>query len=195
MNLKTVNRQSLEARLRLAIQRNQFVLHYQPKVNLESGEITGIEALIRWRQPDESLLLPSEFIPVAEDSGLILPIGRWVMREACTQARAWQDAGLPAMPIAINVSALEFRHKDFLASVRSILSETRLQPRFLELELTEGVLMDHADSTASVLQELQEMGVRLAVDDFGTGPVIPASATFARSPSMSSRLTSHLSVG
>jgi diguanylate cyclase (GGDEF)-like protein/PAS domain S-box-containing protein len=169
MNLKAVNRQSLEARLRLAIQRNQFVLHYQPKVNLESGEITGIEALIRWRQPDESLLLPSEFIPVAEDSGLILPIGRWVMREACTQARAWQDAGLPAMPIAINVSALEFRHKDFLASVRSILSETRLQPRFLELELTEGVLMDHADSTASMLQELKEMGVRLAVDDFGTG--------------------------
>jgi diguanylate cyclase (GGDEF)-like protein len=169
MNLKAVKRQSLEARLRRALERDEFVLHYQPKVNLDSGEITGIEALIRWRQPDCELVLPSQFIPVAEDCGLILPIGRWVLREACAQARTWQDAGLPAVPIAVNVSAVEFRDKDFVASVRRTLSETRLEEQYLELELTEGVLMDDAESTALVLQELKSMGVRLAVDDFGTG--------------------------
>jgi diguanylate cyclase (GGDEF)-like protein/PAS domain S-box-containing protein len=169
MNLKAVKRQSLEGRLRRALQREEFVLHYQPKVNLESGDITGIEALIRWRQPDGELVLPSQFIPVAEDCGLILHIGRWVMREACTQARAWQDAGLPPIPIAVNVSAVEFRDKAFAMSVRRILSETHLEPKYLELELTEGVLMDDAESTASVLHELKKMGVRIAVDDFGTG--------------------------
>ncbi len=115
MNLKAVKRQSLEARLRRALEREEFVLHYQPKVNLDSGEITGMEALIRWREPDGELVLPSQFIPVAEDCGLILPIGRWVLRQACAQARAWQDAGLPAVPIAVNVSAVEFRDKGFVA--------------------------------------------------------------------------------
>jgi diguanylate cyclase (GGDEF)-like protein/PAS domain S-box-containing protein len=169
MNLKAVKRQSLEARLRRALEREEFLLHYQPKVNLDSGEITGIEALIRWRQPDGEVVLPSQFIPVAEDCGLILPIGRWVLREACAQTRAWQDAGFPAVPIAVNVSAVEFRDKGFVAGVRRTLSETRLEAQYLELELTEGVLMDDAESTASVLQELKSMGVRLAVDDFGTG--------------------------
>jgi diguanylate cyclase (GGDEF)-like protein len=168
MNLKAVKRQSLEACLRRAIEREEFVLHYQPKVNLESGEITGIEALIRWRQPD-GLVLPSQFIPVAEDCGLIVPIGRWVMREACGQARAWQDSGLPPMPIAVNVSAIEFRGKSFVENIQTILSETGLEAQYLELELTEGVLMDDAGSTAAVLQKLKRMGVRLAVDDFGTG--------------------------
>jgi len=169
MNVKAVERQSLEARLRGALLREEFLLHYQPKVNLESGDITGIEALIRWCQPEGGLVLPAQFIPVAEDSGLILQIGHWVMREACRQARAWQDAGFPSLPMAVNVSASEFRAKDFVATVRAILAETRLQAQYLELELTEGVLMNDGESTAIVLPELKSMGVRLAIDDFGTG--------------------------
>src|SRR6266404_1635031 len=169
MNLKAVERQSLEGSLRRALGREEFLLHYQPKVNLDTGEITGVEALIRWQQPDRGLLQPAQFVPIAEDCGLIVQIGRWVLREACRQARAWQKAGLPLMPIAVNVSAVEFRDEGFVGGVRAILSETGLEARYLELELTEGVLMEHAESTAAVLQELKTMGVHLAVDDFGTG--------------------------
>jgi diguanylate cyclase (GGDEF)-like protein/PAS domain S-box-containing protein len=169
MNLKAVERQSLEAGLRLALEREEFLLQYQPKIDLETGEITGVEALIRWRQRERGLVPPSQFVPVAEDCGLILPIGRWVLREACRQARAWQDVGLPPLPIAVNVSAVEFRKKGFVSAVRAILSETGLEPRHLELELTEGVLMEDVESTASVLQALKLLGVHLAVDDFGTG--------------------------
>src|SRR6266481_4258368 len=169
MNLKAVERQSLESSLRCALEREEFLLHYQPKVNLDTGEITGVEALIRWQQPDRGLLQPAQFVPIAEDCGLIVQIGRWVLREACRQARAWQEAGLPPLPIAVNVSAVEFRDKGFVEGVRTILAETGLAAQCLELELTEGVLMDDAESTASVLQELKTMGVHLAVDDFGTG--------------------------
>ena len=169
MNVQAVERQSLEGSLRRALERKEFLLHYQPKVNLETGEITGVEALIRWRQPDRGLVPPSQFVPIAEDCGLIIQIGRWVLREACRQARAWQDAGLPPVPIAVNVSALEFRDPGFVESVRTTLSETGLEARYLGLELTEGVLMEDAESTATVLQELKVMGVHLAVDDFGTG--------------------------
>ena len=169
MNLKAVERQSLEGGLRRALEREEFLLHYQPKVNLDTGEITGVEALIRWRQPHRGLVPPSQFVPIAEDCGLILQIGRWVLREACRQARAWQDAGLPPVPITVNVSAVEFRDKGFVESVRTSLSETGLEARYLGLELTEGVLMEDAESTAAVLQELKVMGVHLAVDDFGTG--------------------------
>src|SRR6266446_1976748 len=169
MNVKAVERQSVEGSLRRALERQEFLLHYQPKVNLDTGEITGVEALIRWQQPDRGLVLPSQFVPIAEDCGLIIQIGHWVLREACRQARAWQNAGLPPLPIAVNVSAVEFREKGFVEGVRAILSETGLEARYLELELTEGVLMEDAESTASVLQELKRMGVHLAVDDFGTG--------------------------
>jgi diguanylate cyclase (GGDEF)-like protein/PAS domain S-box-containing protein len=169
MNVKAVERQSLESSLRRALEREEFLLHYQPKVNLETGEITGVEALVRWQRPDRGLVPPAQFVPVAEDCGLILPIDRWVLREACRQARAWQDAGLPPLPVAVNVSAVEFCDKGFVESVRTILSQTGLEPRYLELELTEGVLMEDAESTASVLQDLKIMGVHLAVDDFGTG--------------------------
>jgi diguanylate cyclase (GGDEF)-like protein/PAS domain S-box-containing protein len=169
MNLKAVRRQSLEGSLRQALERKEFFLHYQPKVDLQTGEITGVEALIRWQQADQGLLLPSQFVAIAEDCGLILPIGRWVLREACKQARAWQDAGLPFKRISINVSAVEFRDKGFVEGVRTILSETGLEARYLDLELTEGVLMKDAESTAAVLQELKMLGVHLAVDDFGTG--------------------------
>jgi diguanylate cyclase (GGDEF)-like protein len=169
MNVKVVARQSLEASLRRALEREEFLLHYQPKVNLNTGEITSVEALIRWQQPDRGLVSPAEFVPIAEDSGLIVPIGRWVLREACRQTRAWQDAGLPPIPTAVNVSSAEFRKTDFVESVRTILKETGLEVRYLELELTESVLMDDAKFTAPVLQELKGMGIRLAADDFGTG--------------------------
>jgi EAL domain-containing protein (putative c-di-GMP-specific phosphodiesterase class I) len=169
MNLRAVERQSLEGSLRRAIEREEFLLHYQPKVNLDTGEITGVEALIRWQQPERGLVPPSQFVPVAEDCGLIIQIGRWVLHEACRQARAWQDAGLPLLPLAVNVSAVEFRDEGFVEGLRAILSETGLEARYLELELTEGVLMEHAESTASVLKQLKMMGVHLVVDDFGTG--------------------------
>jgi diguanylate cyclase (GGDEF)-like protein/PAS domain S-box-containing protein len=169
MNLKAVQRQSMESELRRALANNEFLLQYQPKVNLDTGNITGVEALIRWQQPHRGLVPPSEFVPIAEDCGLIIPIGRWVMREACTQARAWQDAGLPHLRMAVNVCALEFREKGFVANVRTILSDTGLRPQYLVLELTERVLMENAESTAVLLEELKTMGVHLAVDDFGTG--------------------------
>jgi diguanylate cyclase (GGDEF)-like protein len=169
MNVRALERQGLEGNLRLALGRQEFVLHYQPKVNLETGAITGAEALIRWLHPDRGLVPPAQFVPIAEDSGLILPIGQWVLREACRQARAWLDAGLGPMPVAVNISTLEFRSKHFLEGIRAILLETGLEPHFLELELTESVLMQHPESTASVLQALKSIGVRLAVDDFGTG--------------------------
>ena len=169
MNARAVQRQSIEAGLRRALERQEFVLHYQPKINLHSGTIAGVEALIRWQHPQRGLLPPAQFVPIAEDCGLILPIGRWVLREACRQARAWQDAGLPPITIAVNTSALEFHDKDFLENIRATLEATRLEPHFLELELTESVLMRDAESTDSMLHALADFGVKLTVDDFGTG--------------------------
>jgi diguanylate cyclase (GGDEF)-like protein/PAS domain S-box-containing protein len=169
MNAVAVERQTLEADLRRALERREFVLHYQSKTNLENGAVTGAEALIRWLHPKRGMLSPGQFVPIAEDCGLIVPIGQWVLREACRQARAWQKAGLPSVPVAVNISALEFRHKDFLAGVRAVLAETGLEPRYLELEVTESVLMQDIEPTAAVLQAVKSMGVLLAIDDFGTG--------------------------
>jgi EAL domain-containing protein (putative c-di-GMP-specific phosphodiesterase class I) len=169
MNLKAVQRQRMESSLHQALEREEFLLHYQPKVNLETGEITGVEALVRWQHPSRGLLQPGQFVAIAEDCGLILQLGRWVMREACKQACAWQEAGLPRLPVSVNVSATEFRREGFVEDVRAVLAETGLEARYLELELTEGVLMDDAASTEGVLQELKSMGISLAVDDFGTG--------------------------
>jgi diguanylate cyclase (GGDEF)-like protein len=169
MNVRAVERQFIEEGLRRALERQEFALHYQPTVNLMTGAITGAEALIRWTHPTRGSIAPAQFIPVAEDCGLILPIGAWVLREACAQAQAWMDAGLPITSMAVNVSAMEFRDKNFLDGLFAILSETGLDPRSLELELTESVLMKHAEFTASVLQILRKRGVQVAVDDFGTG--------------------------
>jgi EAL domain-containing protein (putative c-di-GMP-specific phosphodiesterase class I) len=169
MNLRAVERQSLEADLRLALENREFELHYQPKVSLETGAIMGVEALIRWHHPRRGLVPTAQFIPVAEACGVIVPIGQWVLREACRQTRAWRDAGLPPIRIAINVSPLELREKDFVATVRAILTETGLEPCYLELELTETFLMQDATVTAAVLQALKDLGVMLALDDFGTG--------------------------
>jgi diguanylate cyclase (GGDEF)-like protein/PAS domain S-box-containing protein len=169
MNARSVERQSLETHLRRALEKREFVLHYQPKTNLDTGAVTGAEALIRWLHPESGLLPPEHFMPIAEDCGLIVPIGLWALREACRQARAWQNAGLCPMPVAVNISALEFRHKDFLTGVRAILAETHLDPHCLELEVTESVLMQDVESTAAVLRALKSIGVLLAIDDFGTG--------------------------
>jgi diguanylate cyclase (GGDEF)-like protein len=169
MNVQAVRRQSLEASLRRALERCEFVLHYQPKIDLKSGQITGVEALLRWRHPERGLIPPAEFIPIAESCGLIVPIGRWVLRQVCLQARKWQGAALPHIRVAVNISSVEFRDKNFLENLRVTLSETGLEPCYLELELTESVLMQHVESTAFALGELRAMGVHLAVDDFGTG--------------------------
>jgi diguanylate cyclase (GGDEF)-like protein/PAS domain S-box-containing protein len=169
MNVRAVERQSIEESLRRALERKEFSLHYQPKVKLATGEITGAEALLRWTHPTRGLVSPATFIPVAEDCGLILPIGRWVLREACEQARTWLDAGLPLGTIAVNISLMEVRNNSFLESVFATLSETGLDPKSLELELTESVLMKRAESAASVLKSLRAQGVQIAVDDFGTG--------------------------
>jgi diguanylate cyclase (GGDEF)-like protein/PAS domain S-box-containing protein len=169
LNVTAIERQAIDNGLRHAIEHDEFVLHYQPKVNLATGTISGVEALIRWRHPLRGLLYPSQFISVAEEFGLIVPIGRWVLREGCRQAKAWQDSGLPPMQIAINVSAVELRTKNFAEGVRTVLKETGLEPRYLELELTETFLMQDTQSTAVVLEALKDMGVQIALDDFGTG--------------------------
>jgi diguanylate cyclase (GGDEF)-like protein/PAS domain S-box-containing protein len=169
MNVRAVERQSIEESLRRALEHQEFSLHYQPKINLKTGEIAGAEALIRWMHPTRGPISPSHFIPIAEDCGLILPIGNWVLREACKQARAWIDAGLSLGSMAVNISAMEFRDENFLEGVFSALSSTGLGPECLELELTESALMKRVESTASILQSLRAKGVRVAVDDFGTG--------------------------
>ncbi|MGB4913634.1 MAG: EAL domain-containing protein [Candidatus Dechloromonas phosphoritropha] len=151
------------------MEHQEFVLYYQPKVNLSSGKITGSEALIRWIHPEWGIALPETFIPVAEDCGLIVPIGRWVLREACMQAKRCQDMGLKPVSVAVNISAVEFRSKDFVAGVRTVLRETDLDACHLQLEITESSLMHNAESSTAILNELKEMGVLLAVDDFGTG--------------------------
>lgn len=169
MNARAVQRQSVEADLRYALARKEFALHYQPKINLHDGKIFGAEALIRWHHPVRGLLLPIQFVPIAEDCNLILPIGRWVLREACRQARAWQLAGLPPIVMAVNTSALEFHAQDFFENIRVTLQDACLEPRYLELELTESILMRDAESTDTLLRALADLGVKLAIDDFGTG--------------------------
>lgn len=169
MNIRAVERQSIEANLRHALEKQEFVLHYQPKVNLDTGVITGVEALLRWKHAEWGVALPERFVAIAEDCGLIVPIGRWVLREACMQAMRWIDAGLAPVSIAVNISALEFHQMNFVEGVREILGDTGLAAHCLQLEITESVLMQNAESSTAILQELKNMGVQLAVDDFGTG--------------------------
>jgi diguanylate cyclase (GGDEF)-like protein/PAS domain S-box-containing protein len=169
MNVKAVERQSMEEDLRRALERNELSLQYQPIVNLTSGAITGAEALLRWTHPDRGSVAPAMFIPVAEDSGLILPIGRWVLREACIQAKKWADAGLRPIKVSVNVSALQFRSEGFLDGLTAILAETGLSPESLEMEVTESVLMARTKGGTPTLKLLREKGVQVAVDDFGTG--------------------------
>ena len=169
LNAQVLERLTLENSLRLALDKKELFLVYQPQMNIATGRITGLEALLRWQHPELGLVPPDKFIRTAENSGLILPIGEWVLRTACSQARKWQDEGLGAVSVAVNVSAVQFRQEDFCALIRKVLHETGLAPQYLELELTESLLLSSADLTFPVLQELKAMGVTLAIDDFGTG--------------------------
>ena len=165
----SVERLTLENSLRPALEKKQLFLVYQPQMDLATGKIIGLEALLRWQHPELGLVPPDKFIRIAENSGLILPIGEWVLRTACSQARKWQDEGFPAVRVAVNVSAVQFRQPDFCAIVSRVLHETGLAPQYLELELTESLLLSSADMTLPVIHELSALGVTLAIDDFGTG--------------------------
>jgi len=169
MNVRAAERQSIEVSLRRAMELNEFHLHYQPIIDLRTGQITGAEALLRWTHPVRGSVPRAQFIPVAEDCGLIIPIGNWVLHEACRQARSWQDAGLPHLGMAVNISAVEFRGGKLLERVFSALDDTGLDPRYLDVEMAESVLMKHPESTASILKQLRAKGVRVSIDDFGTG--------------------------
>jgi diguanylate cyclase (GGDEF)-like protein/PAS domain S-box-containing protein len=169
MYARAVERQLIEEGLRRAVERQELTLYYQPKVCLRTGKITGAEALLRWTHPGRGLVSPAEFIPVAEDCGLIIPIGNWALREACRQTKAWIDAGLPMGSIAVNVSAIEFRGDNFLPGVLAALADTGLSAEALEIELTESVLMKRAEVAETILAALREIGVQVAIDDFGTG--------------------------
>ncbi|ABL00595.1 bifunctional diguanylate cyclase/phosphodiesterase [Pelobacter propionicus] len=169
MNSRVSERLSMETGLRHALARNEFLLHYQPRVNTTTGRIVGVEALIRWQQPQKGLILPDAFIPLAEETGLIIPIGEWVLRNTCTQARAWQEAGFAQMRISVNISCRQFTHDNLPDTIRGILRETGLQPSCLELEITESVIMLNPERAISLLNELKEMGISIAIDDFGTG--------------------------
>lgn len=168
MNEHAVARQSIEQALHRALEQEEFVLHYQPKVNLTTGHITGAEALIRWQRSEHQLLYPTDFIDIAEDCGLILPIGNWVIHEACQQSQFWLQSGLSLNQIAVNVSSKQLHHKDFVSGVRSILQQTGLNPHHLEIELTESGLMQDTETT-ELLEAIKALGVQIAVDDFGTG--------------------------
>jgi EAL domain-containing protein (putative c-di-GMP-specific phosphodiesterase class I) len=169
MNVQVAARLNLENSLRLALEKKELYLVYQPQMDIGTGRITGLEALLRWQSPELGLVPPAVFIPIAESSRLIMPIGEWVLRTACTQARIWQDEGLPPLPVAVNVSAAQFLHGGFRELIRSVLRDSGLPSRYLELELTESLLLSNADATFVVLQELKAMGLKLAIDDFGTG--------------------------
>jgi diguanylate cyclase (GGDEF)-like protein/PAS domain S-box-containing protein len=169
LNSRAIARQSVESELRRALDADELVLHYQPKYGLASGRVNGVEALVRWQHPRRGLLGPDEFLSVAEDSGLIVPIGRWVLQRACRQARAWLDEGLPFGHVAVNACALEFRRADFVQGIAAALIGAGLEAQHLELELTEGVLMLDTGASVATLQSLSAMGVSIAVDDFGTG--------------------------
>ncbi|MFT5084573.1 MAG: diguanylate cyclase (GGDEF)-like protein/PAS domain S-box-containing protein [Lentisphaeria bacterium] len=169
MNVRAIERQFVDAGLRKALGNNEFVMHYQPIINLDTDAIIGAEALLRWAHPNGEVIFPDRFIPTAEENGLIVPIGRWVLHEACSQAKRWVDEGFPLRSIAVNISALEFTRQGFFEGVHNILKETCLPPSCLELEITETVLMRDVKTSAEILKKLKNSGVKIAVDDFGTG--------------------------
>ncbi|MFJ2363125.1 putative bifunctional diguanylate cyclase/phosphodiesterase [Pseudomonas sp. NPDC087697] len=169
MNQRAREQQNIESGLRLALERDEFVVHYQPKLDLRTGKVVGAEALIRWLKPGYGWVYPTDFIGVAEDSGLIVPLSKWVLTQACQQARAWQLAGLPPISMSVNVSAIDFRQRDFVDGIVKILEQTGFDPTLLELEITESVLMQNVEATVQTLHAIKALGVRLAIDDFGTG--------------------------
>jgi diguanylate cyclase (GGDEF)-like protein/PAS domain S-box-containing protein len=169
MNNRAYEYLMMQNHLRRALENREFELNYQPQVDLRKGGIVGTEALIRWRHPELGMIPPNQFIPIAEETGLIVPIGEWVLYEACRQSRCWQEAGLPTLPVAVNLSAAQFRKNNFRETVEQALQENSIGPSHLELELTEGVVMQDAEDAILILKELKAMGIRLSIDDFGTG--------------------------
>ncbi len=169
LNIAANERLALENNLRKALEREEFILYYQPQICLNSGKIIGTEALLRWRLPNGTLVAPGQFIPTAEDTGLIVPLGEWVLWTACAQNKAWQAMGLPAQRLAVNLSARQFRQPNLVALVAKILRDTGLDARWLVLEITESIAMDDVKYTVEMLRELKKMGISLAIDDFGTG--------------------------
>lgn len=169
MTAIATERLALENDLRHALERRELFLHYQPQVDLHTGLVTGVEALLRWRHPKHGMVSPAKFIPLAEDTRLILPIGEWVLREACAQARAWQDAGLPSLRMGVNLSVRQFRQPDIAGTVRRILDKTGLDPKRLDIELTESTLVQDPGAVAEILAGLETLGVQISIDDFGTG--------------------------
>jgi diguanylate cyclase (GGDEF)-like protein len=169
MSVFSRERLNLESELRRALPMQQFELHYQPKVDVATGRMNSVEALLRWRHPTRGVVGPLEFIPIAEETGLMLSIGEWVLREACRQARQWQREGLPFLRISVNISPIHFRQSKFLEIVQSALLDHDLEPQYLEIELTETTVMDHAETSVHILEELSRMGVIVSIDDFGTG--------------------------
>ena len=169
MNIEAIELSDLEDALRGAIDREEFMVYYQPRLNLWTGEIMSVEALIRWRRPGHGLVLPGQFMSVAEETGAIVPIGKWVLETACAQLKQWHEMGLPRIGMAVNVSARQLNQDDLVDTVSGVLSKTGVQPRYLELELTESVAMKDAIRTIDVFTELKKMGIHLSIDDFGTG--------------------------
>ncbi|VBB05468.1 pac motif [Lucifera butyrica] len=169
MNDKILNSMVMETKMRAALENDEFILHYQPQVNVRKGKVVGMEALVRWDSPEDGLILPQDFIPLAEETGLIIPLGEWVLRTACSQNRAWQSAGYPPMDISVNLSARQFRQARLVDMVERVLRETGLDPRYLVLEITESVALQDVDFTVATLQSLRAMGIKIAMDDFGTG--------------------------
>jgi EAL domain-containing protein (putative c-di-GMP-specific phosphodiesterase class I) len=169
MNASMEEKLVLMEGLRKALDENQLSLAYQPKVELASGRVFGAEALLRWRHPERGDIRPDQFIALAEESGLILPIGEWVLRQACLQARAWQDAGLPPLVVSVNVSARQFEDARWVARVAEALADSGLAPQWLELEMTESLIMRDVPRSVAKMRELEAMGVTLSIDDFGTG--------------------------
>lgn len=169
MNRRAVERLSVETALRNALKNDQFFLEYQPQIEVSTGRIVGAEALLRWQHPEEGLIPPNRFIPVAESTGEIIPIGAWVLKTACAQAKQWQDEGMPLLSMAVNISAAQVHHGSLLKTVKDILDETGLAPEYLELETTESLLLTRGDNVTSQMRGLRELGVRMAIDDFGTG--------------------------
>ncbi len=169
MNESALQRLGLEGQLRKALERDELCLYFQPQYDLDGRRMVGLEALLRWRHPERGLVPPDEFIPLAEETGLILAMGEWVLREACTRAQAWQAAGLAPMRVAVNISARQFHQYDLVRLVRLVLEETGLEPHFLELEITESLIMQDAEGAVHKLSQLRDLGVQIAIDDFGTG--------------------------
>ena len=169
LNMRAARRLELETGLRQALGRNELVLHYQPLVKMDTGKITGMEALLRWQHPEYGLIPPMEFIPLAEETGLIVPIGEWVLRTACAQIKAWHATGFPAMHVAVNLSSVQLQQKNFARVVKQVLSDTGLDPQYLDLELTESLLMQDMEAAEAILRELNDFGVLFSLDDFGTG--------------------------